>query len=347
MRQAFAALESSVYVPLFSFLRPRRGRDRGTCPRVVSPSLWRRKTCRKATFWGDFVYLRLYEYPEAKSKRFRVVGINGSRPVGGERAEPTEHDKRSAQNLARARRTIRDLILCNPFRFFCTFTFSDSKIDRYDYKACKKAITKFFDNFRTRHASHFIYMLVPERHKDGAWHFHGLVAGIPAGEFYTPEFITYRDRRSQELKVIRNTKGYMRWRRWPYGHFDCSVIKDYEASATYVSKYITKDLISVMKGAHLYFSSKGLRRPSLVFDEDNVPFPMKPQYSDEFCKLSWASGGDVIGDLLPSWYDDMCADIRDIDMPERLTERSLFSELTVEQLSLLESSEQVPVPWDM
>lgn len=115
----------------------------------------------------------------------------------------------------------------------------------------------------------------------------------------------------------------------------------------YVSKYITKDLISVMKGAHLYFSSKGLRRPSLVFDEDNVPFPMKPQYSDEFCKLSWASGGDVIGDLLPSWYDDMCADIRDIDMPERLTERSLFSELTVEQLSLLESAEQVPVPWDM
>ena len=64
-------------------------------------------------------------------------------------------------------------------------------------------------------------------------------------------------------------------------------------------------------------------------------------------KLSWASGGDVIGDLLPSWYDDMCADIRDIDMPERLTERSLFSELTVEQLSLLESAEQVPVPWDM
>lgn len=220
------------------------------------------------------------------------------------------------------------------------------KIDRYDYKACKKAITKFFDNFRTRHASHFIYILVPERHKDGAWHFHGLVVGIPAGEFYTPEFITYRDRRSQELKVIRNTKGYMRWRRWPYGHFDCSVIKDYEASATYVSKYITKDLISVMKGAHLYFSSKGLRRPSLVFDEDNVPFPMKPQYSDEFCKLSWASGGDVIGDLLPSWYDDMCADIRDIDSPERLTERALFSELTVEQLSLLESAEQVSVPWD-
>ena len=239
------------------------------------------------------------------------------------------------------------MILCNPFRFFCTFTFSDSKIDRYDYKACKKAITKFFDNFRTRHASHFIYILVPERHKDGAWHFHGLVAGIPAGEFYTPEFITYRDRRSQELKVIRNTKGYMRWRRWPYGHFDCSFIKDYEASATYVSKYITKDLISVMKGAHLYFSSKGLRRPSLVFDEDNVPFPMKPQYADEFCKLSWASGGDVIGDLLPSWYDDMCADIRDIDSPERLTERALFSELTVEQLSLLESAEQVPVPWDM
>lgn len=199
------------------------------------------------------MYTRIYEYSEGTKKRFRVIGFKGYRPMpGGDRAEPSEHDFKLDESLCRSRRNIRDIILCNRFVYFCTFTFSDCKTDRSDLDAL-----------------------------------------------------------------------------------------------SYVSKYITKDLISVMKGAHLYFSSKGLRRPSLVFDEDNVPFPMKPQYSDEFCKLSWASGGDVIGDLLPSWYDDMCADIRDIDSPERLTERALFSELTVEQLSLLESAEQVPVPWDM
>ncbi len=295
------------------------------------------------------MYTRIYEYSEGTKKRFRVIGFKGYRPMpGGDRAEPSEHDFKLDESLCRSRRNIRDIILCNRFVYFCTFTFSDCKTDRSDLDALSKALRQFFNNFKKRYAPDFKYIIVPERHKNGTWHFHGLISGIPSSEFVCPETITWRDPETNTLKRIRNTKGYLRWYRYSvkFGHFDVGVIKHYEACAAYVSKYITKDLISVMKGAHLYFSSKGLRRPSLVFDEDNVPFPMKPQYSDEFCKLSWASGGDVIGDLLPSWYDDMCADIRDIDSPERLTERALFSELTVEQLSLLESAEQVSVPWD-
>ena len=95
----------------------------------------------------------------------------------------------------------------------------------------------------------------------------------------------------------------------------------------------------------------GLNRPDLVLDEDNVPFPFQhPEYMDEFCKISWASGHDVLGSLLPSWYDDWCSDVRS---PEELPptrwqqEKILFEPLTGEQLSLLESAEQVPVPWDM
>lgn len=49
-------------------------------------------------------------------------------------------------------------------------------------------------------------------------------------------------------------------------------------------------------------------------------------------------------------HDDWCSDVRS---PEELPptrwqqEKILFEPLTGEQLSLLESSEQVPVPWDM
>lgn len=152
------------------------------------------------------MYLRMYEYPLGSAKRFRVIGFNGFRPLsGGEKSPPVSHDKKSAQNLARARRVIRDLILCNYFRYFCTFTFDGSKVDRYDYPSCKKAITDCFHDFRKRHAPDFRYLLVPERHKDRAWHFHGMVQGIPSGEFTVPDFITYRDRRTQQLREIRNT----------------------------------------------------------------------------------------------------------------------------------------------
>ena len=298
------------------------------------------------------MYLRMYEYPLGSAKRFRVIGFNGFRPwSGGEKSPPVSHDKKSAQNLARARRVIRDLILCNYFRYFCTFTFDGSKVDRYDYPSCKKAITDCFHDFRKRHAPDFRYLLVPERHKDRAWHFHGMVQGIPSGEFTVPDFITYRDRRTQQLREIRNTRGYIRWARWPYGHFDCSLVKNYEACATYVSKYVTKDLAVDLLGKKCYLASLGLNRPDLVLDEDNVPFPFQhPEYMDEFCKISWASGHDVLGSLLPSWYDDWCSDVRS---PEELPptrwqqEKILFEPLTGEQLSLLESSEQVPVPWDM
>ncbi|WP_302947269.1 hypothetical protein [Ruthenibacterium lactatiformans] len=125
----------------------------------------------------------------------------------------------------------------------------------------------------------------------------------------------------------------------------------YEACATYVSKYVTKDLAVDLLGKKCYLASLGLNRPDLVLDEDNVPFPFQhPEYMDEFCKISWASGHDVLGSLLPSWYDDWCSDVRS---PEELPptrwqqEKILFEPLTGEQLSLLESSEQVPVPWDM
>lgn len=114
---------------------------------------------------------------------------------------------------------------------------------------------------------------------------------------------------------------------------------------------MTKDLAVDLLGKKCYLASLGLNRPDLVLDEDNVPFPFQhPEYMDEFCKISWASGHDVLGSLLPSWYDDWCSDVRS---PEELPptrwqqEKILFEPLTGEQLSLLESSEQVPVPWDM
>lgn len=296
-------------------------------------------------FGDDFLYTRIYEYSQGTRKRFRVIGFKGCRALQkGERAEPSEHPFKLDESLCRTRRTIRDIILCNRFTYFCTFTFSDCKVDRRDLLALSKAIREFFKNFRNRYAPDFKYIIVPERHKNGCWHFHGLISGMPAGEFVVPDSITVRDIETNRLKRVPNKKGYVRWNRYSvkFGHFDCSLIKHYEACAAYVSKYITKALADMAKSKHLYFCSAGLKKPDLVFDEDGVPFPFEQaEHEDEFCKISWASGDALIGTLLPEWYDEYCSELRQPeqlpkDMSRGQLESYLFEPLTFD--SLMQSS---------
>lgn len=120
-----------------------------------------------------------------------------------------------------------------------------------------------------------------------------------------------------------------------------------------MSKYITKQLADLAKSKHLYFCSQGLKKPDLVFDEDGVPFPFEQaEHEDEYCRISWATGEQLIGTMLPEWYDEWASDVREPEqLPAGMTraqlEQYIFEPLTGEQLSLLESAEQVPVPWDM
>ena len=90
-----------------------------------------------------------------------------------------------------------------------------------------------------------------------------------------------------------------------------------------------------------------------MFDEDGVPFPFEQaEHEDEYCRISWATGEQLIGTMLPEWYDEWASDVREPEqLPAGMTraqlEQYIFEPLTGEQLSLLESAEQVPVPWDM
>lgn len=282
-------------------------------------------------------YLRLYEYSAAPTKHFRVIGFKGYRPVPFDRVEARDYDFKLDESLCRSRRAIRDLILCNHFEYFCTFTFADPDM-RYDLEACKKVLLRWFNNFRDRYAPAFRYLVVPEQHKDGAWHFHGVVVGIPSAEFSVPKYIMVRDRKTQQLREILNAKGYVRWGRYSkrFGHFDASKIKHYEACAAYVSKYITKALADMTKGKHLYFASSGLQRPELVFDEDDLPFPptLEAEYEDEFCRISWARSDQVIGDILPIWHGELASELHDPeelpqDMDRGQLEQYIFEPLTL------------------
>ena len=84
-----------------------------------------------------------------------------------------DNPERSMQSSrSRAKATVRDIALCNHFAYFFTGTLSKDEIDRYDAALVGKRVQTFLKNASYRKG--FQYVLVPELHKDGAIHFHGL-----------------------------------------------------------------------------------------------------------------------------------------------------------------------------
>ena len=92
-----------------------------------------------------------------------------SRPVSDEAYEP------SISSVSRTRRTVRDIVLCNDFEWFVTFTFDPNKVDRYNYNRCLSVMSIWLHK-RKSFDKDFSYLVIPEFHKDGAIHFHALLS---------------------------------------------------------------------------------------------------------------------------------------------------------------------------
>lgn len=132
----------------------------------------------------------LYTYPTgdvdiicASDKWFTPPGWEGSEdfarqgkalPAKREKGKKSEGDD-MLRSMRRARAQLRRLALANSFEYFVTLTLDPERIDRYDGTAVVKALGQWADNMVRRHGLR--YILVPERHKDGAFHFHGFMAG--------------------------------------------------------------------------------------------------------------------------------------------------------------------------
>ncbi|RPF41886.1 hypothetical protein EDD70_3012 [Hydrogenoanaerobacterium saccharovorans] len=287
-------------------------------------------------------FYRIYSYPLAESRKFKHIYFKRDRVILAKRntakiLEKIEHETKLDNSLVRSRRIIRDLILCNQFDYFCTFTFSGEKIDRYDYQACKKRLTRLFNNYQQRYSCDFRYLVVPEQHKDGAWHFHGVLSGIRDGDFVVPDTIwKHPNKQSEELIQVPNTKGYVDWAYYSkkLGFFSCSRIRHYEACANYVTKYITKSLETIQKGQRVFMASANLKRPELVFDCDAVPCEFEPDYKDDFVQMAWAGESFTVGKFIPDWAGECCSELNDDDFYESDIEKVIFEPLVGEQLKI-------------
>lgn len=170
-----------------------------------------------------------YMYSERiKEKGYKVE----KREKTGQNVERKERD-----NMIRAVQKVYDLARSNVFDWFITMTFDPAKVDRYDYDACVDAI-KGFTKKLCKDGNQWI--IVPEQHKDGAYHFHGLVSG--------------------DLDLTYYADGVYNLNNYGYGFTTATKIRDRARVSTYIAKYLTK-LITVPKGRKRYWASRSLQCP--------------------------------------------------------------------------------------
>lgn len=156
----------------------------------------------------------------------------------------------SVSSLNRTKELIRDIVLCNDFELFCTFTFDPSKVDSYSFPTCWRVMSGWLHHQQNRSRERnkdFKYLIVPEQHKSGRWHFHALVSGY-VGTLHDSGLKSY------SLRPIYNMTSFRS------GFTTAVKIDSKEGVSSYVSKYITKDFIRVFNQRR-FFCSRNLVRP--------------------------------------------------------------------------------------
>lgn len=138
--------------------------------------------------------------------------------------------------------------------WFVTLTIDPNKYNRTDYRSCVDYLRYFLDNLR-KYDSSIKYLFVPELHKKGGYHFHGLITrcnlerdGIIEDSGHT----------------ILGDKIYNLKRFWKFGFTTLSRIKNSLAVEKYIAKYTTKELLNDTKYQHRYFVSQNIEGAEIL-----------------------------------------------------------------------------------
>jgi hypothetical protein len=214
-----------------------------------------------------------WRQPMAKEKGHRIP----SEIFSGDRA------------IRRARARVRDIALCTDFKYFVTLTLDSTKIDRYDFKTIVKRLNIWLDNNVRRKG--LAYVLVPERHKDGAIHFHGFFNdALPAVDSGTVSMpgrkapVRARSARHREQMLSQGGQVVYNLPGWGFGFSTAiEIYGDYAAAVSYVCKYIGKDMDTKVQatggapaeggratakiGGRWYYSGGALGHPEITYTD--------------------------------------------------------------------------------
>lgn len=204
----------------------------------------------------DIQFAPYYKQLEARSEPFDIVSSELDRVL--DQIAANESLNRSRR---RSRVNIVDIIMCNEFDMFVTFSFKD---DRYDIDLCKKRLMEWIKNQQKIHNKKgykkFSYIMVPEYHADKkAIHFHALLNNYRGK-------ITQSKNPKTGKPVIQKGKMVFNIDSYTLGFTNMTYIVHKGKTANYVSKYITKDMMN-LKGKKRYWYSRDLKKPKVVYNQ--------------------------------------------------------------------------------
>ena len=183
------------------------------------------------------------------------------------------NDEKLDSSISRAKATVIELALCNSWEHFVTLTLDQKKYDRYDLGKYIKDLGQFIRDQRKKYKTDIKYLLIPEQHKDGAWHMHGFLHGL------TSKMLT------------ENAHGYMDWLDYSkkFGYCSIDKIKHKNKASYYISKYISKDFNKGIRklNAKMYYSSRGLKKAELIKEGLLKCNLSNPDYVGEYAAIKW------------------------------------------------------------
>lgn len=164
-----------------------------------------------------------------------------------DRKESEDYARKSCSRTINA---IYDIARSDMWEWFLTFTFNPDRVDSFNYAECTQKLSDWLANMR-RICPNMKYIVVPEQHKIGRWHFHGLFRDAEELGF------TFSGHRDKKGRRIYNVGKYR------FGFTTATRITDHRRASSYLCKYITKELCELTKHKKRYWCSLNVNRPKV------------------------------------------------------------------------------------
>ena len=229
---------------------------------------------------NDHIYNLYRSFGQPDSKMFKIAAGTtreyleaADRRVAGDRliaeiqkeelkewSKERNRDKNLHDSMQRSKKNLIEYAINNTWTHFATFTVDSKRCDRTSLAECNKKIGRVFDKFRRYHCSEFKYLLIPEKHADGAFHYHGFVV-LP------------KDFAFSKLMVARKIKRTVDFFTMHLGFNDFSPIQNQIKAAKYITKYIekqekqghTRNIRDQIPDAKLLLHTQKLRKSTKIF----------------------------------------------------------------------------------
>lgn len=211
----------------------------------------RRKVIRET---GEIVPTnrRIIKNPFETIKKTSFDGIEFELPTEeiGYYMHDEDNEESKRRSYRRTKNKIFDMVKCNNWEWFFTLTFNPEKIDSFNYEAVTDKLSDWLANMR-RKCPKMKYVVVPEQHESGRWHFHGLFENV--------EDMVFVDsgKRDKKGRVVYNVGKYR------LGWSTATKITDVNKASNYLTKYITKEMCDLTKGKKRYWNSRNVQLPEI------------------------------------------------------------------------------------